>query len=143
MMGLRSPILVAAGLEIHKWLIYNHMTKQQKRLPVREVFLGVRATRKLGLPQPWKAAEPSGVRHRHSFLSVVLAGKGVTRSVAHAFEIRSGYCQSSMPLQSSCACWKWAGAWLQMLQSRQDRITSEVYGTLCIKQGIAAAVQLA
>ncbi|CAE7631628.1 unnamed protein product [Symbiodinium necroappetens] len=27
-----------------------------------EVFLGVRATRKLGLPQPWKAAEPNGVR---------------------------------------------------------------------------------
>ena len=34
-----------------------------RSIPVREVFLGVRATRKLGLPQPWKAAEPNGVRH--------------------------------------------------------------------------------
>eukprot|EP00439_Symbiodinium_sp_Y106_P084132 s1614_g24.t4 len=50
------------ALFIVAYVVYSCLDWLSNGISISEVFLGVRATRKLGLPQPWKAAEPSGVR---------------------------------------------------------------------------------
>ncbi|CAE7833609.1 unnamed protein product [Symbiodinium sp. CCMP2592] len=50
------------ALFIVAYVVYSCLDWLSNGISISEVFLGVRATRKLGLPQPWKAAKPSGVR---------------------------------------------------------------------------------
>ncbi|CAE7792555.1 unnamed protein product [Symbiodinium microadriaticum] len=50
------------ALFIVAYVVYSCLDWLSNGISISEVFLGVRATRKLGLPQPWKAAEPNGVR---------------------------------------------------------------------------------